>query len=159
MPRVTHVRGRTHPYPKPTTTAATSVMRANTRQNTQPELRIRSLLHSTGVRYRVNRRLVCGELRTRPDIIFHGRKIAVFVDGCFWHMCPKHGTRPRSNPSYWDDKLRGNVERDARVNRALRNAGWTVLRVWEHSKPETAVARILRTLQKKAKEKPMPVYG
>ena len=68
----------------------------------------------------------------RPDFAFPKQKLAVFVDGCFWHGCPKHGTRPKGNRQFWDAKLAGNKLRDRKVNRALRLLGWRVLRIWEH---------------------------
>ena len=70
--------------------------------------------------------------RVRPDFVFARARLAVFVDGCFWHGCPRHGTRPKGNAAFWLKKISGNQARDARVNRALRRAHWRVLRIWEH---------------------------
>jgi DNA mismatch endonuclease, patch repair protein len=78
----------------------------------------------------------------RPDIVFTKAKVAVFVDGCFWHCCPEHGSRPATNQGYWETKLDGNVARDKRVNAGLEEAGWTVLRFWEHVSPQDAAAEV-----------------
>ena len=84
------------------------------------------------------------EIRRRADIVFGPTKVAVFVDGCFWHRCPKHGSLPGTNVDYWLPKLERNVERDAETNSLLRAAGWRVIRVWEHQDPEVAARRIAR---------------
>lgn len=150
MVKKTRIQISSLPYPLPTSEAVSAVMRANIARDTGPELRLRYLLHSVGFRYRINYPIQCAERRVRPDIVFPRFKLAVFVDGCFWHMCPRHGTRPRSNRRYWSAKLRRNVERDAEVNAALREAGWKVLRVWEHTQPDSAAGRILRVLRRHA---------
>ena len=82
----------------------------------------------------------------KPDFIFRREKVAVFVDGCFWHGCPRHGSLPASNQLFWKKKLKRNRQRDATVKKALIRLGWTVLRFWEHDlqKPEKCVSRILR---------------
>ncbi|MDU0366877.1 very short patch repair endonuclease [Microbacterium sp. KSW4-17] len=113
-------------------------MRSNRRRDTGPELAVRRELHRRGLRYRVDLRPVA-HLRTRADIVFTRQRIAVYIDGCFWHGCPVHGTSPTSNASYWLPKLQANKERDAAVNVALGEVGWTVLRFWEHETP-TSVA-------------------
>jgi DNA mismatch endonuclease, patch repair protein len=137
------------PYPVSTSRATSSVMRANQRRDTKPELRLRSLLHATGLRYRVDHLIRCGERRVRPDVVFSRQRVAVFVDGCFWHACPKHGTNPGANTEYWSAKLFTNVSRDRRVNAALRRCGWIVVRVWEHTSPESALRRVLRALDRR----------
>ncbi len=121
-------------------------MRGNVRTGTRPELRIRSLLHRLGHRFRKDHAIVAGDVRVRPDIVFTRSRVAVFVDGCYWHRCPEHGTEPRANSGYWRAKLDGNVARDRRVTAALQAAGWTVLRIWEHEAPQDAVADIRRHL-------------
>jgi DNA mismatch endonuclease, patch repair protein len=78
------------------------------------------------------------DLPGRPDVVFTRTHVAVFVDGCFWHMCPEHGTVPRNNRDWWLDKLLGNVERDRRVDGVLAERGWVVVRLWEHDHPDTA---------------------
>jgi DNA mismatch endonuclease (patch repair protein) len=82
----------------------------------------------------------------RVDVLFPRARLAVFVDGCFWHGCSAHGTRPKSNSGYWLPKLSANAERDIRVNAALRSAGWSVIRIWEHDEPDTSADLIARVL-------------
>lgn len=94
---------------------------------TKPEMLLRRALWSKGLRFRVKSRLP-----GRPDIIFTRAKLAVFVDGCFWHSCPVHGTAPKSNQSYWDEKLASNRARDERVTSQIASMGWHCLRIWEH---------------------------
>jgi DNA mismatch endonuclease (patch repair protein) len=119
-------------HPVPTSAAATAVMKANRKADTRPELALRAAMHRLGLRYRVRRLIVADRVRVIPDVVFPGARVAVFVDGCWWHQCPIHGSTPRSNTDYWLPKLAGNVERDRLVGHALTMAGWTVLRVWEH---------------------------
>lgn len=97
-------------------------------KNTRPEIRLRKALWARGLRYRLHTRTPVG----RPDLVFLGLRIAVFVDGCFWHGCPEHYVRPRSREQFWARKLRTNVERDRRQTLRLEELGWTVCRVWEH---------------------------
>lgn len=96
-------------------------------RNTKPELLLRRALWAKGYRYRIN-----SKLPGRPDLIFSRKRLAIFVDGCFWHGCPIHGTFPKTNSAFWKKKIQGNIERDNRVNRELERAGWEVLRFWEH---------------------------
>ena len=131
-----------HSYPAPSSEAAAATMRANRRRDTGPERRLRSELHRRGWRFRVDLPLDAAGRRVRPDIVFTRRRLAVFVDGCFWHSCPKHGRQPRANASYWGPKLRRNVERDRADSDALAKAGWIVVRVWEHEGLEEAVDTI-----------------
>lgn len=130
--------GITAPYPTPTSTAATVVGKANRRRDTKPEVLLRSTLHARGLRFRKDFLIRLPELRVRADVVFTRHKIAIFVDGCFWHCCPEHGRVPKSNLGYWEPKLQANVDRDARVNAALTGAGWIVRRFWEHTDPEAA---------------------
>ncbi|WP_449407124.1 very short patch repair endonuclease [Microbacterium maritypicum] len=109
-------------------------MRSNRSRDTGPELAVRRELHRRGLRYRVDMRPIPG-VRSRADIVFTRRRVAVYIDGCFWHQCPVHGTLPATNQDYWLPKLARNRERDIAVNTALRAAGWTVLRFWEHQAP------------------------
>ncbi|MHA3700633.1 very short patch repair endonuclease [Jatrophihabitans sp. YIM 134969] len=100
---------------------------------TGPEMLLRRELHRRGLRYRVHSPLpVLGLGRRRADLLFTRRRVAVFVDGCFWHACPVHGTAPKANKEWWAIKLRSNVQRDRDTDERLVNAGWTVLRFWEH---------------------------
>ena len=115
------------------------------RRDTQPELLVRRILHSRGVRYRVNSAPVPG-LRTKADLVWKGLRLAVFIDGCFWHGCPEHATRPKANEAWWAEKLDTNVQRDRRTDRELTSRGWTVLRFWEHEQPETAADAICAAL-------------
>jgi len=121
-------------------------MRANRKSNTGPELRLRSLLHRRGLRFRVNREVVIPGLRVRPDVVFVGRRVAVFVDGCFWHSCRWHGTRPRVNTHYWLPKLARVKARDRRVRTLLTSAGWKVVRLWEHLSVEHSADLVRRAL-------------
>jgi len=122
-------------------------MQGNRKRDTQPEVRIRSLLHAQGYRFRKDLPVELAGGRVRPDIVFTRRRLAVFIDGCFWHRCPTHGTSPRANAWYWGPKLDRNVQRDQEVGQRLRDAGWIVLRIWEHETPEAAVIRIAETLR------------
>lgn len=97
-------------------------------KNTSPERLLRSALWEAGLRYRLNYKVPMG----RPDIVFPGPKVAVSVDGCFWHGCPAHYSRPRSREEFWSEKLAKNVERDSRLTIGLESLGWIVVRVWEH---------------------------
>jgi DNA mismatch endonuclease (patch repair protein) len=117
------------------------------RRDTTPELELRSELHRRGLRYRIDRRPLKG-VPSRADLVFGPAKVAVYVDGCFWHSCPEHGTMPRSNEAFWRDKLSRNQERDATVNGLLDAAGWTVVRVWEHEEIDAAADRVESAVRK-----------
>jgi DNA mismatch endonuclease (patch repair protein) len=117
------------------------------RRDTAPELRLRKLLFARGLRYRVDAPLP-GMSRRRADVLFTGKHVAVFVDGCFWHSCPLHGTLPRSNHDWWVAKLEKNVSRDRGTDAHLSAIGWVVLRFWEHEDMDSAaevVEQALRT--------------
>ena len=129
-------------YPHPSSPAVTAVMRGNRRRDTKPELRLRSALHRRGLRFRVDHRVPVVGAGIRGDVVFTKAKVAVLVDGCFWHGCAEHGTQPRANATYWQAKLAGNIARDRRNDQQLADAGWQVVRVWEHEEPEAAAARI-----------------
>jgi len=117
-------------------------MRGNRRKDTSPERGVRSALHRRGWRFRVDIRLSAGGRRPRPDVVFTRWRVAVFIDGCFWHVCPEHGSRPKTNTAYWGPKLDRNVERDALDQQALTADGWRVVRIWEHVALVDAVAEI-----------------
>jgi DNA mismatch endonuclease, patch repair protein len=122
-------------------------MRAIRRANTKPEIALRSALHRQGYRFRKDYRLDLGDgARVRPDIAFTARRVAVFVDGCFWHVCPEHGRNPTVNEWYWAPKLRRTMERDAAADAALTDAGWQVVRIWEHVPLADAVAAVVTAL-------------
>lgn len=110
-------------------------------RDTGPELALRSELHRRGLRFRVDRRPVA-EIRTRADLVFPRARVAVYVDGCFWHGCPDHGTTPKANSGFWGPKLARNKERDRQIDEGLAAAGWTVVRVWEHEDPLEAADRV-----------------
>jgi DNA mismatch endonuclease, patch repair protein len=134
-------KGRAYPFTADPGRAAN--MRGNRRADTKPELALRAALFAMGYRYRKDLRLDLPARRVRPDIAFTSRRVAVFVDGCFWHACPEHGSKPKSNEWYWSPKLTRNVERDRAVDDALTEAGWTVLRLWEHVPLTDAVATVV----------------
>lgn len=114
-------------------------MRANRGRDTGPELALRSALHARGLRFRKNLRLDLGDRhRVCPDVVFPGVRLAVFVDGCFWHGCQKHRSLPTSNAPFWKNKIEGTMRRDRQQVEWLQEAGWTVLRLWEHDVPEPA---------------------
>jgi len=115
-------------------------------RDTLPERAIRSELHRRGFRFRVDRSPLTG-LRSRADILFGPARVAVYVDGCFWHSCPQHGTRPKANSEWWKRKLDRNQERDRETDRVLREHGWTVLRIWEHEDPVAAADRVEATVR------------
>lgn len=120
-------------------------MQAQRSRDTKVELEIRRLLYAMGFRYRVDRAPIPG-LRRRADIVFSRAKVAVYVDGCFWHACPKHGTWPRKNAEWWQAKLLRNRRRDAETDCLLESSGWHVVRVWEHEPPQDAANRIVVAL-------------
>ena len=130
-------------YPLPVSPGRSANMKANRRKDTKPELALRSALHALGYRYRKDFRLDLPARRVRPDIAFTARKVAVFIDGCFWHACPDHGSQPKNNDWYWSPKLSRNVERDRAADAALLQAGWTVVRLWEHVPVTDAVALVI----------------
>ena len=118
-----------------------SRMQAQRTRDTSPELALRRLLHARGLRYRVDRAPLRG-LRRRADLVFGPARVAVYVDGCFWHGCPQHGRQPAANPGYWSVKLARNRNRDADTDTQLTAAGWRVVRVWEHEPPKEAAERV-----------------
>ena len=116
-------------------------MRGNRSRNTTPELKLRSLLHRRGLRYRVDAPPTPGS-RRRADVIFPRERVAVFVDGCFWHGCSEHYRPSTRNIAFWEEKLATNRSRDAQTNEALDAAGWTVIRIWEHEDMSEAADKI-----------------
>lgn len=121
-------------------------MRSNRYRDTAPELRLRRALHARGHRYRVSLPVQAGGIRVRPDIVFPRQRVAVFVDGCFWHCCAVHGRRPADPTGYWTAKLDRNVARDQRVTSSLEAAGWCVVRIWEHVSVDEAVTSVAAAL-------------
>jgi DNA mismatch endonuclease, patch repair protein len=135
-------------HPGSSSAAASAVGRGNQKQDTRGEVMIRSYLHRRGFRFRKNFYLrFPGRCGVRPDIVFASQRLAVFVDGCFWHSCPEHGTQPRTNSSYWEPKLRRNAERDGATDALLAANGWRSLRIWEHVPVEQAADMVAAALQ------------
>jgi DNA mismatch endonuclease, patch repair protein len=123
--------------PTPSDPSVTSRMSRQARRDTAPEVALRRELHRRGLRFRVDWPLP-GMPRRRADIAFTRSRVAVFVDGCFWHSCPEHRTAPVANSAWWDAKLEANARRDRHTNEHLAALGWIVLRFWEHEDPLTA---------------------
>ena len=141
--------GRRAPIaPPPSSVAATAVMQGNVGRDNRPEVLVRSAVHRAGLRFRKNQRIPFDGGSVRPDIVFSRRRVAIFLDGCYWHRCPVHGTAPRTNAEYWAAKLDGNVARDIHVTERLRAQGWTVVRIWEHVAPEEAARRIVAAVDR-----------
>ena len=135
-------------FPPATSLATKKVMRANRGKDTQPELRVRRIVHASGLRYRVDYRPE-ESLNRRGDLVFIRSKVVVFIHGCFWHGCPKHYRKPTSNQDYWDQKIARNCQRDKAITTALRNNRWIVVRIWEHevSNPK-AIGRKMARIKK-----------
>ena len=125
-----------------------SRMQVQRTRDTAPEMALRSSLHSMGLRYRVDRAPLPG-LRRRADIVFGPAKVAVFVDGCFWHGCPEHGTKARANADFWAAKIERNRARDADTDARHADAGWTVVRIWEHTPPEEGAELVAEAVVEK----------
>ena len=125
------------PAPAASSEAARRIMVANRGRDTAPELALRSELHKRGLRFRKHQRPVPG-LRCQADLVFPRERVAVFVDGCFWHRCPDHGELPAANREWWRTKLARTWDRDRRNDAALAAAGWHVVRVWEHQPADEA---------------------
>ena len=119
------------PRPLPSSSAVSQRMSRARREDTAPEVALRSELHRRGLRFRVHVPLPF-DRRRRADVAFPSAKVAVFVDGCFWHSCPEHATWPKANAAFWLDKLQGNRKRDLDTNKQLRQLGWEPVRIWEH---------------------------
>lgn len=117
------------------------------RTDTQPEMRLRSELHRRGLRFRLHRR-VPGLPRRTVDLVFPRARLAVFVDGCFWHSCPTHGIHPKTNADWWTWKLARTVDRDHDTDRRLFELGWRVIRVWEHEDPIRAADKVETALRR-----------
>lgn len=123
-------------------------MLANRGRDTTPELRLRSAVHRQGLRFRVDQRPLA-DVRRRADLVIRRAKVAVFMDGCFWHGCPLHYSAPQANRAYWADKLQANADRDRETDRLLEEAGWLPLRFWEHDDPEEAAQEVLRRVRER----------
>jgi DNA mismatch endonuclease, patch repair protein len=137
------------PYPHPTAPEVSARMRANPRRDTKPEVAARSALHARGLRFRKDYLIRLAGRTVRPDIVFTRQKVAVFVDGCFWHRCPIHGNDPKVNTAYWKPKLDRNVARDRAIDNDLTAVGWKVVRAWEHESPQTIAAEVAQVLRER----------
>jgi DNA mismatch endonuclease (patch repair protein) len=130
----------------PPTAAVRARMQRTPQRDNPRELELRSALHRLGLRFRVHYR-VTPTSRAEADVAFTGQRVAVLIDGCFWHGCPLHATRPRHNAEWWARKLDENIARDRRADTTFREAGWTVLRFWEHEPIDTIVGGICRVVR------------
>lgn len=128
--------------------ATRNVMRANRRSNTQPELRIRKLVHASGLRYRIDIKPE-KDLNRRADIVFRKAKVAVFIHGCFWHGCPRHFKSPKTNKRFWDTKIERNIQRDKETRNILRKRGWQVIEIWEHQSSESGARSVVRVVNER----------
>lgn len=127
--------------PPASSEAALKRMRSTRRRDTPAEISLRSALHQLGLRFRVDVAPIPGS-RRRADIVFRKAKVAVFVDGCFWHGCPEHATWPKENSEWWLAKLEANRKRDKDTNEELSGSGWLVLRFWEHEDASAAATMV-----------------
>jgi DNA mismatch endonuclease (patch repair protein) len=128
--------------------AALARMKAAKSRDTAPEKSLRSALFIKGLRFRVDAKPI-QEFNRKADIVFRTEKVAVFVDGCFWHGCPIHGTQAKANAGFWRNKIKQNQLRDLDTNKKLKKAGWKVIRVWEHENSEKAAEKILKIVVKR----------
>lgn len=122
-------------------------MQGNRRADTQPEVALRRALHARGFRFRKDRLIDAGGRRVRADVVFSRKRVAIFVDGCFWHGCPDHCRMPGTNVDYWQAKIERNKTRDRRTDEALTADGWRVLRFWEHVPVEEAARAVTKALR------------
>lgn len=136
----------TRSTPKASSAEARKRMQATKGRDTKPELVIRSKLHRMGFRFRVDLPLIPGS-RKRADIVFPSARVAVFIDGCFWHGCPLHRSWPKQNGEFWRTKIEANIRRDMDSNAALTELGWQVIRIWEHERLDAAIERIIEAVR------------
>ena len=130
---------------RPSSELVSRRMASQRSRDTQTELAIRRRLHRRGFRYRIHVRPL-PKVRREADIVFRPARVAIFVDGCFWHGCPEHATWPEANADWWRAKIERNRERDAETDRLLAEAGWHSIRIWEHEDPEEAVDLVATTV-------------
>jgi DNA mismatch endonuclease (patch repair protein) len=138
--RTVMVMGATRPV-RASSEGTRRSMQANKGRDTKPELALRRAVHALGLRYRVSARPLPGIRRT-ADLVFTRVRVAIFLDGCFWHGCPVHHTKAAANAEYWAEKVARNRQRDAETDRLLSEAGWLVIRVWEHEDSVDAAVRV-----------------
>ncbi|WP_131103155.1 very short patch repair endonuclease [Ornithinimicrobium sufpigmenti] len=135
-----------------TSPAVRRSMRSNKQRDTAPELALRRAVHGLGLRYRVDYRLPLPGATRRADLAFTRVKVAVFLDGCFWHGCPEHFTVARANAEYWAGKAMRNVERDRDTDLRLAGVGWISMRVWEHTDPAEAAERVAVVVRERRRD-------
>ncbi|MFJ7084794.1 very short patch repair endonuclease [Streptomyces griseus] len=133
---------------EPSSPGVSARMSRQVSRDTKPEVAVRKLLHAAGYRFRVNTRVPDMPRRT-IDIAFTRAKVAVMIDGCFWHGCPLHATQPRANAQWWREKLDRNMARDRETTEHLTAAGWTVLRFWEHEAPDGAAEQVAAAVERR----------
>lgn len=126
-------------------------MQSTRQRDTPGEVALRSALHGLGLRFRIQRSPVQG-LRRRADVVFVAARVAVFVDGCFWHGCPEHGTWPKRNGAWWREKIEANQRRDADTDARMADAGWLSVRVWAHEDPSSAAERVARIVRARSRK-------
>jgi len=136
--------------PVPSSEAVSAQMKRMGRKDTAPELALRRALTARRLRYRLHRR----DLPGTPDIAFIAARVAVFVDGCFWHACPEHAVVPKANNQWWQEKLEANRARDARKDRALAESGWLPVHVWEHEDPDLVADRLVELVASRVRSRP-----
>ncbi|MGH8902964.1 MAG: very short patch repair endonuclease [Egibacteraceae bacterium] len=147
------------PGPIPSSDTARRRMQRQRRRDTRPETALRRALHAQGFRYLVDRQ-VLPEVRRKADIVFSRARVAVFVDGCFWHVCPQHATWPKASAEWWRAKLEANTRRDRDTDERLGSAGWTVVRVWEHEATEEAAKKVAEVVRAATRHsRPSEGYG
>ena len=132
--------------PRPSSDRVSEQMSRVARRDTRPELALRREIYGRGMRYRVDAAPV-SNMRGRADVLFRSARVAVYVDGCFWHGCSEHGVLPKRNREWWRAKLQATRRRDRATERELRSLGWAVLRIWEHEDPVEAAIRIEATVK------------
>jgi len=119
-------------------------------KDSKPEMQLRRALHALGLRYRLHRK----DLPGKPDIVFPSARVAVFVDGCFWHRCPEHYVAPKNNAEFWEQKIQKNVDRDRRQDAELAELGWDSVRVWEHEDPVVRASDLCEQIKRRAGSRP-----
>jgi DNA mismatch endonuclease, patch repair protein len=127
-------------------------MRSNKPRDTRPELALRKAMHRLGLRYRVSMRPL-PDVRRTADVIFTRAKVAVFLDGCFWHGCPEYHTVAITNADYWAEKVRHNRRHDVETDELLTRSGWQVIRIWEHEDAATAAERVAKAVRARTRKK------
>lgn len=138
------VRGERPPAPTPLSDSVTAQMKRMPRSDTKPELALRRALHGRGLRFTVNRR----DLPGTPDIVFSRAKLAIFVDGCFWHACTEHGVLPKNNREWWRAKLEATRRRDGLKDEALLALGWQPMHLWEHEPVSEMASRVVQAYRR-----------